>query len=180
MQIGWVLEKKDKTSFLLLFYPLIIKFSYDKKEVIQALRYHFINRPEIRTMIIVVNVFAMSSAALFYFKKVTPFAFLIGSFLWFALMISFWFILPGAVYRRASTFKDHFTMDFKEDDFSVGNERGSRSFQWKAVSKFVETPNFFHLYFDSRSFFLVPKNGFADSDAVFEMRQLLKEKVKKN
>jgi hypothetical protein len=95
-------------------------------------------------------------------------------------MISFWFILPGAVYRRASTFKDHFTMDFKEDEFSVGNERGSRSFQWKALSKFVETPNFFHLYFDSRSFFLVPKNGFADSDAVFKMRQMLKEKVRRN
>ncbi len=177
---GWIKKKNGKTRFLLLFYPLTIKFSYDKKEVIQALRYHFINRLEIRTMIIVVNVFAMSSAALFYFKKITPLAFLIGSFLWFALMISFWFILPGAVYRRASTFKDHFTMDFKEDEFSVGNERGSRSFQWKALSKFVETPNFFHLYFDSRSFFLVPKKGFADSDAIFEMRQLLKEKVRKN
>jgi len=43
----------------------------------------------------------------------------------------------------------------------------------------MESPNFFHLYFDSRSFFLVPKNGFNDRDAIYEMRQLLKAKVKK-
>ena len=43
----------------------------------------------------------------------------------------------------------------------------------------MESPNFFHLYFDSRSFFLVPKNGFSDRDSIYEMRQLLKAKVKK-
>ncbi len=95
------------------------------------------------------------------------------------LMISFWFILPGAVYRRAATFKDHFIMNFEEENFTVGNERGSRSWSWSALSKFVETPNFFHLYFDNRSFFLVPKYAFADLDAVYEMRQLLKKKVDK-
>lgn len=128
-------------------------------------------------MIILVNVFALSSALLFYFKKILPFAFLMGSFLWFVLMISFWFILPGMVYRRATTFKDHFKMSFEEDFFSVGNERGSTSYGWDSVKNFTETPHFFHLNFDSRSFFLVPKNSFADADEVFEMRQLLKRKV---
>lgn len=156
-----------------------VEFSYDKKQVLQGLRYHFLARFEIRTMIILVNVFAACSAALFYFQKITPLAFLVGSFLWFMLMISFWFILPGAVYRRAATFKDHFIMNFEEENFTVGNERGSRSWSWSALSKFVETPNFFHLYFDNRSFFLVPKYAFADLDAVYEMRQLLKKKVNK-
>ena len=128
-------------------------------------------------MIIVVNVFAFVSAALFYFKKITPFAFLTGSFLWFVLMITFWFILPGAVYRRASTFRDHFTMKFEDDVFSVGNERGSRSWPWKSLSKFIESPKFFHLYFDKRSFFLVPKDGLKTPDAIYELRQLLKQKV---
>jgi hypothetical protein len=68
-------------------------------------------------------------------------------------------------------------MKFEQDSFSVGNERGSRSWPWKALSNFLETPHFFHLYFDNRSFFLVPKNAFADSDAIFNLRQLLKEKV---
>jgi hypothetical protein len=128
-------------------------------------------------MIILVNIFALSSAALFYFKKILPFAFLIGSLLWFVLMISFWFILPGTVYKRAATFQDHFIMDFEEDSFSLGNERGSRKWSWSAVTNFLETPNFFHLYFDSRSFFLVPKNALADSDQVYELRQLLKKKI---
>lgn len=156
---------------------MTISFSYDKRQVLQALRFHFLARPEIRIMIILVNVFALFSAALFYFKKVTPMAFLVGSMLWIFIMISVWFVLPGAVYRRASTFKDHFTMEFEKDFFSLGNERGSRSWQWSSLTKFVETPNFFHLYFDPRSFFLVPKSGFESSDAIFEIRQLFKEKI---
>lgn len=159
--------------------PIKIEFSYNKGQVLQALRYHFLSKNEIRIMIILVNVFALSSAFLFYFKKILPLAFLVGSFLWFSLMICFWFLLPGMVYRRATTFKDHFTMTFDTDTFSVGNERGSRSWPWKSVSTFLETPNFFHLYFDSRSFFLVPKNSFPDTDEIYRMRQLLKEKVKK-
>jgi hypothetical protein len=154
-----------------------IHFSYDKGQVLQALRYHFISKAEIRIMIIVVNVFALAAAALYYLKKITPMAFLVGSFLWFVLMITFWFILPGMVYRRAATFKDHFTMNFEQDHFSVGNDLGSRRWPWTALKNFVETPHFFHLYFDAQSFFLVPKSGFASSDEVHEMRQLLKAKV---
>lgn len=160
---------------------MTINFSYDKKQVVQALRYHFLSKKEIRIMIIVVNVFAIASAALFYFRKIEPMAFLVGSFLWFSLMIVFWFVLPGTVYRRNATFKDHFTMNFEDETFSLGNERGSspRSWSWKELSTYIETPNFFHLYFDSSSFFLIPKSSFASSDEVYEMRQLLKAKVRK-
>lgn len=158
---------------------MTVSFSYDKKQVLQALRYHFLSRPEIRIMIIVVNVFAFFTAALFYFKKILPLAFLTGSVLWFFLMISFWFVLPASVYRRAATFRDHFTMHFEENQFSVGNERGSRSWSWSKLSKFIETPKFFHLYFDARSFFLVPKDGFASTEEVYQLRQLLKQKVQR-
>lgn len=158
---------------------MTISFTYNKNQVLQALRYHFISRPEIRVMIIVVNVFAMMSAALFYFKKITPLALLVGSTLWFVLMITFWFLLPAVVYKRAATFRDHFTMKFEQESFSVGNERGSRSWSWKSLKNFIESPHFFHLYFDSRSFFLVPKTGFSSSDEIYEMRQLLKQKVGK-
>jgi hypothetical protein len=156
---------------------MTIHFAYDKKQVLQALRYHFISRPEIRIMIIVINVFALLSAALFYFKKIPPLALLVGSTLWFVLMITVWFLLPLTVYKRAATFQDHFTMNFENDSFTVGNERGTRSWPWDKLQKFMETPNFFHLYFDSRSFFLVPKTGFGNSDEIYDMRQLLKEKV---
>jgi len=67
------------------------EFTYDKGQVLQALRYHFLSRKEIRLMIVLVNVFALASAFLFYFKKILPLAFLVGSFLWFSLMIVFGF-----------------------------------------------------------------------------------------
>ncbi|HEY2720259.1 MAG TPA: YcxB family protein [Chitinophagaceae bacterium] len=158
---------------------MIVSFSYDKAQVMQALRYHFISRPEIRIMLILVNVFALTCAVLYYFKRIAPFALLTGSCMWIFLMISFWFLLPSMVYRRAATFRDHFTMSFEDDGFSLGNERGSRTWPWHSLTTFMETPNFFHLYFDSRSFFLVPKSGFENSDEIYELRQLLKSKVKK-
>jgi len=145
----------------------------------QALRYHFISRPEFKIMLILVNVFALTCVVLYYLKKITDVAVLTGSFMWFFLMISFWFVMPAMVYKRAATFRDSFTMKFEEEGFSLGNERGSKAWSWKALSTFMETPNFFHLYFDSRSFFLVPKNCFSNSDQVYQLRQLLRTKVKK-
>ncbi|HEY0732324.1 MAG TPA: YcxB family protein, partial [Chitinophagaceae bacterium] len=76
---------------------MTIYFEYEKAQVLQALRYHFISRPEIRIMLVLVNVFALASLALYAFGKITPAAFLVGSFLWLVLMVSFWFILPFMV-----------------------------------------------------------------------------------
>ncbi len=156
---------------------MTIYFGYEKGQVLQALRYHFISRPEIRIMLILVNVFALASLALYAFHKITPMAFFVGSFLWIVLMISFWFVLPGMVYRRAITFKHNFNMSFEEEGFKLGHEKGSKSWPWKALKKYIESPHFFHLYFDSRSFLLVPKSGCKDSDEVYKLRHLLKEKV---
>ncbi len=157
-----------------------IYFGYDRKKVIQALRYHFISRPEIRIMIILVNVFALFSFALYMFGKISSMACLTFSMLWIILMISFWFLLPFTVYKRAVTFKHTFSMDFQQDSFILGHEGGgTKSWEWTALKSYLESPHFFHLYFDSRSFFLVPKDGCKDSDEVFELRQLIKSKVKK-
>jgi hypothetical protein len=158
---------------------MTIHFGYEKGQVIQALRYHFISRPEIRIMLILVNVFAIASLILYLSKKIEPFAFMMGSVLWVVLMISYWFILPGMVYRRAATFKDHFNMSFQEDGFTLGHQKGSRSWPWNALSTVKESPHFFHLYFDSRSFFLVPKSGCRNKDEVYELRHLLFDKVNK-
>jgi len=158
---------------------MTIYFGYEKAQVMQALRYHFISRREIKVMLILVNVFALASITLYAFKKITPMAFLVGSFLWIVLMVSFWFILPMLVYRKAATFRNQFSMTFEDDDFTSIHERGSKSWQWTALKNYLETPHFFHLYFDSRSFFLVPKSGCKDSDEVHELRQIIKSKVKK-
>jgi hypothetical protein len=156
-----------------------VEFSYNKSQVIQALRYHFISRREIRLLIIAVNVFAIFAAALFYFKKIYPLAFLLSSVLWIALMASVWFFLPYSVYRRERTFKDHFRATMEDQHFFITNGAGGRSWAWREFSSFLETPNFFHLYFDSRSFFLLPKGSFGDTDALHQARLLFKEKIKK-
>ncbi len=153
-------------------------FTYEKSKVVQALRYHFISRPEIKVMIIVVNVFAFGSAALFFFHKVSPMAFMISSLMWFFLMILFWFILPLTIYKKERTFRDEFVASLTDTQFIIANERGERSWAWSQFSTWLETPYFFHLYFNSRSFFLVPKSAF-EGEAVYEARKILKEKIVK-
>ena len=153
-------------------------FTYNKQKVIQALRYHFITRREIKIMMILVNVFAILSAGLFFFKKISPYAFLLSSSLWFMLMIVFWFLLPYMIYRKADTFKDRFQAKLSDDEFRIENDRGGRSWSWAEFSTWIESPHFFHLYFNSRSFFIVPKEAF-EGDAVNEARKILKAKIVK-
>ncbi|GAC1589205.1 MAG: hypothetical protein NVS3B19_09130 [Ginsengibacter sp.] len=155
------------------------EFSYDKKQVIQALRYHFITRREIKAMIILVNVFTLVSVALFFFKRISPVAFLISSFLWFSIMIAFWFILPFSIYRSAPTFKDHFTVNLEEGHLFLENEKGSKSWTWKQFRTFMESPYFFYLYLNSRAFFLIPKSAF-QKEELHNVREILKEKIIKH
>lgn len=152
-------------------------FTYDKPKVIQALRYHFITRREIKIMIILINVFAIASAALFFFKKVQPLAFLVSSVLWFVLMITFWFLMPNMVYKRAPAFKDRLRAILSGSEFRLENEQGGRSWAWNEFSNWMESPFFFHLYFNSRSFFIVPKDAF-EGDDVIEVRKMLGEKLR--
>jgi hypothetical protein len=151
-------------------------FTYSKAKVLQGLRFHFFSRNEIKIMIIVVNIFAISAAVLYFTGKVSPFAFLMSSTLWFALMIAFWIILPTVIYRKAATFKDHFKVSFEDQHMFLENERGSRSWPWKDFSYFTESTNFFHLYFNSRSFFIIPKSAFHQKD-LSQIRKFLKEKI---
>lgn len=129
-------------------------------------------------MMVLVNVFAILSAALFFFKKISPFAFLSSSLLWFLMMIVFWFLLPTVIYRKAKTFKDSFRAILSEDEFAIQNERGGRSWKWKDFSTWMESPHFFHLYFNSRSFFIIPKDAF-EGDDEHAARKILALKIKK-
>lgn len=157
---------------------MTVEFDYNKPQVIQALRYHFISKKELRIMIVLVNVFAILSLVLYLMRLITPVAFIINSLLWMVLMISIWFILPGIVYRRAETFKQHFTMYFNENDFTLEHKRGRRSWPYSALQTFKETPNFFHLYFDARSFLLVPKDGFKSIEDIQKLRKILRAKTR--
>jgi hypothetical protein len=156
---------------------MTIHFGYDKKQVLQALRYHFLSRPEIKILIILVNVSAIAAAILYALKKIEGLPFTIFSVLWISLMLVIWRILPASIYKRAATFQDNFSIRFEEDGIELSNQNGSKAWPWTAFSSFLESPYFFHLYFDSRSFFLVPKEAFADLAQLQAVRQLIKEKI---
>ncbi len=153
-------------------------FTYNKPKVIQALRYHFISRKEIKIMMILVNVYAILSAGFFFFKKISPVAFLLSSSLWFIMMILFWFLLPTIIYKKSATFKDSFRVILSNGEFEIENNRGSRGWQWTEFSTWIESPHFFHLYFNSTSFFIIPKEAF-EGDDVHEARKILAAKIKK-
>jgi hypothetical protein len=151
-------------------------FSYEKKKVIQALRYHFVQRPEVRVLIVMVNVFAILSAVLFYMKKIRPEPFLLGSIIWLLLMAAFWYILPNSIYKKSATFRDSFIISFLPDEIQLENQRGAVQWPWNKFTRFFESPHFFHLYFDSKSFFLVPKEGMGD-EFRHELRGMLNSKI---
>jgi len=154
-------------------------FAFEKQKVIQALRYHFISRKEIKVMIVLVNVFAIVSAALFFFKKIHALPFLLSSVLWFALMISFWFLLPSAVYKRSQTFKERFKVKLDDRHFTLETSVGDKSWEWNQFSSWMESPLFFHLYFNSRSFFIFPKDAF-EGDGEHEARRIIASHIRKS
>ena len=153
-----------------------LSFSYDKKKVLQALRYHFLWQPEIRVLLILIILFDIITAVLFYGGKIRPEPFLLGAFIWLLFLVSFWFILPGSIYKKASTFRDTFIIKFEEGEVRIESENGFVDWPWERFTKYAESPNFFHLYFSAKSFFLVPKDNMSDTFR-FELRALLNGKI---
>ncbi len=153
-------------------------FAYEKKKVIQALRYHFISRREIKVMMILVNVFAITAAILFYTQKIRPEPFLLGSLIWIAMMSGVWYILPYSIYKRASTFKEKFIIQFNDENIQLDNERGYVIWEWDQFDRYFESPYFFHLYFNAKTFFLIPKENMGEA-FLHELRALLQKKIGK-
>jgi hypothetical protein len=153
-------------------------FEYSKPKVIQALRYHFISRKEIKVMMVLVNIFAIISAGLYFFKKITPAAFLMSSFLWVMMMLIFWLIMPAMVYRRSVTFKNRYRVILEHSRFTIETEFANKSWEWSKFSSWMESPHFFHLYFNPRSFFIIPKDIFEGDDQV-EARNIIRSGIGK-
>ena len=154
-----------------------LPFTYDKPKVLQALRFHFLTRPEIKILVILVNIFAIVSVTLFFMKQIQALPFLVSSLLWFVLMILFWFVLPRVIYKQNATFKDSFSAVLGREQFAIENSRGHRGWDWTTFSHYVESPYFYHLYFNAQSFFLLPKEAF-EGDEVHEARKILTAKIK--
>jgi YcxB-like protein len=110
-----------------------INISYNKGKVLQALRYHFFSRREIKLMMILVNVFALLAGVLYGLKLIQPLPFLMSSVLWL--------------------------------------------WAWREFSSYYETPGFFHLYFDNKSFFLIPKDALSGQEELEEAREIFRTHI---
>ena len=51
-------------------------------------------------------------------------------------------------------------MSFEDGGVLLQTHKGMQKWAWQEFSEFKETMNFFLLYFDGRSFFMVPKDAF--------------------
>lgn len=158
---------------------MTIHFEYDKNQVLKGLRYHFLSRREIKILIILINVFSMGAAALLFFKIIQPFSFLIFSVLWMLLMLVVWRIMPARIYKKAHTFKDKFSLTLLNNGVELNNDRMSKLWVWENFSHYVESDYFFHLYFDERSFFLVPKDAMKDAETQLLFRDAFKDSIRK-
>jgi hypothetical protein len=116
---------------------------------------------------------------LLYFKKIRPEPFLLGSCIWLFLMAAVWFILPYTIYKKSNTFQDQFTIYMNDEAVRLEATRGYVNWQWNQFSTYFESDTFFHLYFNSRSFFLLPKEQMPDSIR-HEIRGFLKKNIKKS
>lgn len=130
---------------------------FQKAAVLQALRYHFIKQSEIKALMVVVNVYAITTAILLYYKKIRPELFLLGSLLWVVLMLLFWYILPWWFYRKTQFFKYDWQFNYTNKGASLLCEQGEAAWDWSEVLHYFESPAFFHFYFGPKSFFLIPK-----------------------
>jgi YcxB-like protein len=156
---------------------MTVSYSYDKLKVLQALRFHFINKKDIRLLLIAVNVLALASGILFFLKKIEPTVFVFTSFMWIVLMLLLWFLMPRLIYNRTRSFKDNFITEITNENIVLQQENGSRTWMYEQFQSWFESPHFFHLYIGANSFFVLPKDAFT-MEQTQEARAIFKAKIK--
>jgi hypothetical protein len=152
-------------------------FGYEKNKVIQALRLHFIKQKEIRLLIILVNLFTITAAIFFAIGKIQPQPFFIGTIIWLLVLLGIWYVLPYSIYSKNEIFKEQFIAYINTHNLLLESDKGKVSWDWNRFTHFFESPLFFHLYLNKKSFFLLPKEGL-HTDEVIELKQLLLNQIK--
>jgi YcxB-like protein len=135
---------------------------------------------EIKILIILVNVFALFAAVMFSMEMISPLPFLMSSVLWISMMVAFWIWLPALIYRKSKTFQDQFEVSIEEQHFFIETSSGKKSWAWREFNRYYETPGFFHLYFDAKSFFLVPKDAFHSQEELEKAREFFRNNIGRN
>lgn len=152
-----------------------VQFTYDKAEVIGALRVHFLSRKEtkiLKGLCALLFIFALWG----YGTSIVSYGLLVGVFLAIVLLtIVFWFVLPGAIYRKAKTFHEPtIKFQYNGDGVAIGTHAGAKHLSWQSFHRVLETNDFFYLYRNSNSFFLIPTKAFSDEGERNSFSRLLR------
>lgn len=134
-----------------------LEFSYKKNEVLNALRYHFLHRGEVRVFQITLLIFVLFTITGYLLHVVNRNALAGVTGMTMLIVWAFWYVLPVSTYNKAATFQDSIRLRVNEDGLTIStSDGGDRSVGWQRFSQVVETSKFIYLYRDKKSFFLIP------------------------
>lgn len=144
-----------------------------------ALRYHFLQRGEIKVFRNTLFILLAATLAGYIFNVVTINALL--GILAMILLIAwvFWYMLPLSTYNKAATFKDQIRLNYSEEGMMISTRTSEhqRLISWSNFTQVVEAKKFFFLYRGKKSFFLIPTSAFKTEADKNEFGQLLKTKI---
>jgi YcxB-like protein len=152
---------------------MVVEFSYKKSSVINALRLHFLNRGEVRVFrITLIILFACTVVG--NLLGVVSASAVLGIFIMMVvILLFFWYLLPVSTYNKSATFKEHIRLQLDDQGMRIGTKNGERLVGWKNFNSVIETKDFYYLYRDKKSFFLIPSDSFNIEDKR-EFTQMLK------
>ncbi|NSL89019.1 YcxB family protein [Chitinophaga solisilvae] len=156
-----------------------LEFSYNKGDVLHALRYHFMQRGEIKVFRNTIIILLLATIAGYSFNLVTPGALTGISAMVLVLGWVFWYLLPISIYNKAATFKDDIHLRYSDEGLVISTRTSDhqRAISWKNFSRIVETKKFFFLYRDKKTFFLIPISAFKTEEAYRGFADMAKEKI---
>ncbi|MCL6523994.1 MAG: YcxB family protein [Thermoflavifilum sp.] len=154
---------------------MFVEFTYDRHSVINALRYHFMSRGEIKFMRITLMVL-FGIAVIGNLFGYVSFGAVFGIFMMILiLLLIFWYWLPVLTYNKSATFKDNIRLQLEDQGIAIATQRGEHMISWKSFHNVVETSDYIYLYRNTRSFFIIPLNAFKEEERQ-AFRQLLHQK----
>lgn len=151
----------------------LLQFTYKKEEVINALRFHFLRRGEIRVFRNTLIILLLATVIGYVFRLVNFNAMLGIVVMMVILGWAFWYLLPVSTYNKAATFRDSIRLRYNDEGMAIYTGQGERSMSWRNFSQIVETQSFFFLYRDKRTFFLIPTSAFENDEARSQFSELM-------
>ena len=124
-----------------------LEFSYNKEEVLNALRYHFLQRGEIKVFRNTLFILLAFTLAGFAYRLVTVGALICIASMVVLIVLVFWYMLPVSIYNKANTFKDDIHLNYSEEGITISTRSSEveKQLSWKNFTQLVEAKNFIFL-----------------------------------